>query len=130
MLIQTQDIQQVPNATFNMLREGELEIINKLYDALKAKDIDTIDALYSELIAELETSFAAEEGMMQDAAYSDAGMHTSDHNAIRKKLEKFKKRWDVLKGPTELLGFIEKDFKKWYIQHIAKWDTQAAPQLV
>ena len=49
-----------------------------------------------------------------------------DHDAIRKKLEKFKKRWDVLKGPTELLGFLEKDFKKWYTQHISKWDSQTA----
>ena len=24
------------------------------------------------------------------------------------------------------LGFLEKDFKKWYTQHISKWDTQTA----
>lgn len=130
MFIEKQDIQEVPNATMNMLREEELELVNALHDALKAKDIETTDEVFTKFLAEIETNFQTEESMMEQAGYSDAQMHTNDHNAIRKKLEKFKKRWDVLKGPTELLGFLEKDFKKWYIQHIAKWDTQAAPQLV
>lgn len=130
MLIQPQEIQQVANAMMNLLREGELEIINALHDAIKAKDIDAIDTQYKALVTELDTNFKTEEEMMEAAAYPDAGMHKSDHDLIRKKLDKFLKRWEVLKGPKELQGFLEKDFKKWYTQHIAKWDGQAAPHLV
>ena len=129
MLIQKQEVQQVPNAMMNMLHEDELEVINNFYAAVKSKDIEAIDELFTQLLAEIEAHFNTEEEMMTQVAYSDAQMHKSDHDVIRAKLAKFKKRWDVLKGPTELLGFLEKDFKKWYTQHIAKWDTSAAPHL-
>ncbi|MEA3371561.1 MAG: hemerythrin family protein [Campylobacterota bacterium] len=130
MLIQEQDLQEVANATMNMLHEDELEVINNFYDAVKAKDVEKTDELFPVLIAEIETHFATEEEMMQQSAYADMQMHKNDHDVIRKKLAKFKKRWDVLKGPTEVQGFLEKDFKKWYTQHVAKWDAQAAPHLV
>ena len=129
MLIQEQDVQQVANAMMNMLHEDEMEVINNFYDAVKAKDIEKIDALFAGFLAEIETHFKTEEDMMEQSSYSDAQMHKSDHDVIRKKLEKFHKRWDVLKGPTELLGFLEKDFKKWYTQHISKWDAQTAPHV-
>jgi len=129
MLIQDQDVQQVANAMMNMLHEDELEIINEFHDSVLAKDVEKVDELFPKFLAEIEAHLQTEEEMMTQVAYSDMQMHKSDHDAIRKKLEKFKKRWDVLKGPTELQGFLENDFKKWYTQHIAKWDAQAAPQL-
>ena len=126
MLIQANEVQQVTNEVMNMLHEDEVEIINNFYTAVKDKDIEKVDELFPEFLAEIETHFKTEEDMMEQSSYPDAQMHKSDHDAIRKKLEKFKKRWDVLKGPTELLGFLEKDFKKWYTQHISKWDSQTA----
>lgn len=129
MLIQKQDLQEVANAMMNMLHEDELEVINEFHDAILAKDIDKIDELFPKLLAEIETHFKTEEDMMAQSAYSDMQMHKSDHDLIRKKLAKFKKRWDVLKGPTEVQGFLEKDFKKWYTQHISKWDAQTAPHV-
>lgn len=129
MLIQEHEVQQVANAMMNMLHQDELEVINNFYAAIKSKDIEAADELFGQFLAEVETHFKTEEEMMEQVAYGDAGMHKNDHDAIRKKLEKFKKRWDVLKGPTEIQGFLEKDFKKWYTQHIAKWDSQAAPHL-
>jgi len=129
MLIQKQDVQQVANSMMNMLHEDELEVINEFHDSVVAKDVEKVDELFPKFLAEIEAHFQTEEEMMAQVAYSDTQMHKSDHDAIRKKLEKFKKRWDVLKGPTELQGFLENDFKKWYTQHIAKWDSQAAPQL-
>ena len=129
MLIQEQDIQQVANAMMNMLHEDEMEVINNFYDAVKAKDIEKIDELFKELLAEIETHFKTEEDMMEKSAYSDMQMHKSDHDVMRKKLEKFHKRWEVLKGPKELQGFLEKDFKKWYTQLVSKWDAQTAPHV-
>ena len=129
MLIQKQEVQQVANAMMNMLREDEIELINNFYDAIKAKDIDKIDDLFKDLIAELDTNFKTEEEMMEQNAYHDMQMHKSDHDLIRKKLEKFHKRWEVLKGPKEVQGFLEKDFKKSYTQHVSKWDAQTAPHI-
>lgn len=129
MLIQEQDIQQVANSMMNMLHEDEMEVINDFYAAVKAKDIEKTDELFTQLLAEIETHFKTEEEMMDQVSYADAQMHKNDHDVIRKKLEKFHKRWEVLKGPKEVQGFLEKDFKKWYTQHIAKWDAQAAPHI-
>jgi len=129
MLIQKQDLQQVANAIMNMVHEDELEIINNFHDAVKAKDIEKIDELFKALLVEVEVHFKTEEDMMEQSAYPDMQMHKSDHDVIRKKLEKFHKRWEVLKGPKELQGFLENDFKKWYTQHISKWDAQTAPHV-
>jgi len=129
MLIQEQDIQQVANAMMNMLHEDEMEVINNFYDAVKAKDVEKVDELFPGFLSEIEIHFKTEEEMMDQSGYSDAQMHKSDHDVIRKKLEKFHKRWEVLKGPKELQGFLEKDFKKWYTQHISKWDAQTAPHV-
>jgi hemerythrin len=113
----------------NMLHEDEMEVINNFYDAVKAKDIEKVDELFPGFLSEIEIHFKTEEDMMDQSGYSDAQMHKSDHDVIRKKLEKFHKRWEVLKGPKELQGFLEKDFKKWYTQHISKWDAQTAPHV-
>jgi len=129
MLIQEQDVQQVTNAMMNMLHEDEIELINDFYDAVKAKDIEKIDALYKDLLVEVEAHFKTEEEMMEQSNYADMQMHKSDHDIMRKKLLKFHKRWEVLKGPKELQGFLEKDFKKWYIGHVSKWDAQTAPHV-
>ncbi|MEA1983042.1 MAG: hemerythrin family protein [Campylobacterota bacterium] len=129
MLIQDNDVQQVANAMMNMLHEDEIELINNFHDALKAKDIEKADTLFNDLLVEVETHFKTEEDMMEQSSYADAQMHKNDHDIMRKKLAKFHKRWEVLKGPKEVLGFLEGDFKKWYTQHVAKWDSQAAPTL-
>lgn len=129
MLIQANDVQQVANEMMNMLHEDELELINEFYDTVKAKDIEKIDALFKPLLDEIEAHFKTEEDMMEQRNYPDMQMHKSDHDLIRKKLEKFHKRWEVLKGPKELQGFLEKDFKKWYTQHVSKWDAQTAPHI-
>jgi len=99
MLIQQQDVQQVANAMMNMLHEDELELINNFYDAVKAKDIDKVDELFKLLLVEVEAHFKTEEDMMEQSAYADMHMHKSDHDVMRKNLEKFHKRWEDHKGP-------------------------------
>jgi hemerythrin len=129
MLIQEQDVQKVANDMMNVLHEDEIVLINSFYDAVIAKDIDKIDELFKELMAEIEAHFKTEEEMMQQSAYPDMQMHKRDHDLMREKLKKFHKRWEVLKGPKELQGFLLKDFKKWYTQHVSKWDAQTAPNI-
>ena len=129
MLIQKHEIQQVANEMMNMLHEEELEVINNFHDAVVAKDIDKIDELFKVVLVNIEDQFSTEERMMEDVHYKNLQVHKSDHDIMRKKLDKFHKRWEVLKGPKELKVFLEKDLKKWLIQHIAKWDSQTALNL-
>lgn len=129
MLINEQDIQQVANEVMNMLHEEEIEVINNFYDAVVAKDIEQIDELFKVVLFDVEDHFSTEEDMMQQSNYANFQVHKSDHDTMREKLNKFHKRWEILKGPTELQGFLEKDFKKWLMLHISKWDSETALHL-
>ncbi|MDP3021853.1 MAG: hemerythrin family protein [Sulfuricurvum sp.] len=129
MLIELSEIQQVANEVMNMLHEEEIEIINEFHDAVVAKDIEKIDELFKVVLFDVEDHFKTEEDMMEQNEYSYFQVHKSDHDTMREKLKKFHKRWEILKGPTELQGFLEKDFKSWLKLHISKWDTEMALHL-
>lgn len=129
MLIQKREIPPVANDMMNMLHEDEVEVVNQFHDAVIARDIDKIDELFEEVIADVEVHFATEEAMMEQANYEFATIHKGDHDTMRKKLKDLHERWKVLKGPTEVKGFLEKDFKQWFKLHISKWDSDTAPNI-
>lgn len=129
MLIKPQEIQQVANEVMNMLHDEEIEIINSFYDAVVAKNIEEIDELFKVVLFDVEDHFKTEEDMMEKNNYSSYQVHKNDHDTMREKLKKFHKRWEILKGPTELQGFLEKDFKKWLMLHVSKWDSETALHL-
>ena len=129
MLIQMHEIQQVNNEVMNMLHEEEIEIINSFYEAVIAKDINKIDELFPVVLFDVEDHFKTEEDMMEQANYVNFQTHKSDHDTMREKLKKFHDRWEILKSPKEVQGFLEKDFKRWIILHIGKWDAETALHL-
>jgi len=129
MLIQKREIPPVANDMMNMLHEDEVEVVNRFHDAVLARDIDKIDELFEEVIADVEVHFATEEAMMEQANYEFATIHKGDHDTMRKKLKELHERWKILKGPKEVKGFLEKDFKSWFKLHISKWDSDTAPSL-
>ncbi len=129
MLIQKREIPPVANDMMNMLHEDEVEVVNAFHDAVIARDIDKIDELFEEVIADVEVHFATEEAMMEQANYEFATIHKGDHDIMRKKLKELHERWKILKGPKEVKGFLEKDFKSWFKLHISKWDSDTAPSL-
>ena len=129
MFIENHEIQQVANEVMNMLHEEELEIINSFYDAVIARDIEKIDEIFPVVLFDVEDHFKTEEDMMEQNNYANFQVHKNDHDTMRVKLAKFHKRWEVLKSPNELQGFLEKDFKKWLMLHIAKWDSETALHL-
>ena len=129
MLIQERELQKVSNEIMNMLHEEELEVINNFHDAVITKDIEKIDELFKVLLFDVEDHFKTEEDMMERNEYTHFQVHKNDHDIMRKKLKKFHERWEILKGPKELKTFLEKDFKKWFLLHVSKWDTQTAMYL-
>jgi hemerythrin len=129
MLIQAQEVQQVANEVMNMLHQEEIEVINEFHDAVVAKDIEKVDELFKVVLFNVEDHFKSEEDMMEQNNYSGFQTHKSDHDLMRKKLNKFHKRWEVLKSTKELRDFLEKDFKKWMLLHVSKWDRETALKL-
>ena len=129
MLIQAREIPPVANDMMNMLHEDEVEVVNRFHDAVIARDINKIDELFDEVISDVEVHFATEETMMETANYEFAAIHKGDHDTMRVKLKDLHERWKILKGPKEVKGFLEKDFKSWFKLHISKWDSDTAPSI-
>ena len=129
MLIKKQDVQQVSNAMMNMLHEEEIDIINNFHDAVLAKDIEKIDALFKVVQFDVEDHFTTEEEMMEQSKFYAFTMHKSEHDTIRKKLKKLQEAWEIYKDPKEIQRFLEDEFKHWLVLHISRWDSETAIHL-
>ncbi|MEA1879246.1 MAG: hemerythrin family protein [Campylobacterota bacterium] len=126
MLMPREAVQQVSNAMMNMLHEEEIDIINDFHDAVIAKDIDTIDALFKVVQFDVEDHFSTEEEMMEQGKFYALQMHKSEHDTMRKKLKDVQEDWDKNKNPKAVKTFLEDEFKHWIILHISRWDSETA----
>jgi hemerythrin len=129
MLIAKNDVQQVSNAVMNMLHEEEIEIINSFHDAVLAKDIEKIDDLFEVVKFDIEDHFSTEEEMMEESGFYAAQIHKSEHDTMRKKVKEIEEAWKRNQNPKELQVFLEGEFKKWIVLHVARWDSETAMHL-
>lgn len=126
MLMKAIDVQQVSNAMMNMLHEEEIEIINDFHDAVIAQDKDKIDELFKVVLFDVEDHFSSEEEMMEQSKFYAMQMHKSEHDTMRKKLEKTHEQWQAHKDPQVIKIFLEDEFKHWIVLHISRWDSETA----
>jgi hemerythrin len=126
MLIDPNEIQKVANMFFNAVHEEEVEIINKLYDALKANRIDEADKLMDELLLDIEDHFSTEEAMMKEADFFGYPMHKADHDKMRKEVKAIYDQWKERKDPKKVIDFLENKLVPWLKLHVAQWDSVTA----
>ncbi len=129
MLFDKKDIQLVSNAIMNMLHEEEIEIVNRLHDALSEKESDKITELYELLVYDVEDHFSTEEAMMQESGFYAAEIHKAEHDTMRKKIKVLGESWERNKNPREIQDFLEGEFKHWMVLHVARWDAETAMHL-
>jgi len=126
MLIKKSDVQQVANAMMNMLHDEEIEIVNNFHDAVLAKDIEKIDDLFKVLQYDIEDHFSTEEDMMEESKFYAAQIHKAEHDTMRGKVKDIQEDWDLNKNPVAVQEFLEGEFKKWIVLHVARWDAETA----
>ena len=129
MLIAKNDVQQVSNAMMNMLHEEEIDIVNNFHDAVLAKNITKIDDLFKVLQYDIEDHFSTEEEMMEESGFYAAQIHKAEHDSMRKKVKDIQEHWDMNKDPEAVQEFLEGEFKKWIVLHVARWDAETAMHL-
>ncbi len=129
MLIQKSDVQQVSNAMMNMLHDEEIDIVNDFHDAVVAKDREKIDELFKVLLYDIEDHFSTEEDMMEESKFYAAQIHKAEHDTMRIKVQDLKESWEKNRNPEELQIFLEGEFKKWLVLHVARWDAETAMHL-
>ena len=129
MLIAKNDVQQVSNAMMNMLHEEEIDIVNNFHDAVLAKDIDKITDLFKVLQYDIEDHSSTEEDMMEESGFYAAQIHKAEHDSMRKKVKDIQEDWDKNQNPVAVQTFLEGEFKKWIVLHVARWDAETAMHL-
>lgn len=129
MLFKKTDVQQVSNAMMNILHEEEMDVANNFYDAVLSKDIQKIDELFQVLLYDIEDHFSTEEEMMEESQFYAAQIHKAEHDTMRKKVEQIHKDWSKHKEPKAVQVFLEREFKKWMVLHVARWDSETAMHL-
>ncbi len=129
MLIKKESIPKVANPEMNMIHEEEVELVNKLYDALKEGDIEKSDKLLKEFLESVEAHFSDEEEMMVESGYWARAMHKSEHDTMRQKLKELYEKWEKNKNPEEVIKFLEEEYVPWLNLHISRWDSETAVHL-
>ncbi len=129
MLMRLDEVQQVSNAMMNVLHEEEISVLNDFHDAVIAKDIAKIDELFKVVQFDVEDHFTTEEEMMEESQFYAAQIHKSEHDTMRRKLKDLHTNWEAAKDPKEIQTFLENEFKKWLVLHIARWDSETAMHL-
>ena len=126
MLIRPDEIQKVANMFMNAVHEDEIDLINDLYDSLKANDIDKADKLMEELLVDVEDHFSTEEALMKESDFFGYPMHKADHDRMRKEIKQVYDRWKQDKDPKKVIDFLENKFVPWLKLHVAQWDSVTA----
>jgi len=129
MLFDKTEVQLVSNAMMNMLHEEEMDVVNDFHDAVLAKDIDKITELFEVLLFDVEDHFSTEEDMMEESGFYAAQIHKAEHDSMRKKVKDIEEDWDNNKNPEAVQTFLEGEFKKWIVLHVARWDAETAMHL-
>ena len=129
MLFEKNDVQMVANAMMNMLHQEEMKVVNAFYDAVVAKDIPKIDELFEVVLYDIEDHFSTEEEMMEEGGFYAADIHKQEHDTMRKKVKEVYEEWKENKDPKSVQIFLEEEFKKWMMLHVARWDSETAMHL-
>ncbi len=129
MLIKKDAIPKVSNEVMNIIHSVEIDLVNKLYEAVLENDVKKVDKLLKEFIQEVEEHFSEEEEMMLESGYWGRNMHKAEHDTMREKLEKLKIDWEKDKNTEKIKEFLENEYSPWLNLHISRWDAETAMYL-
>jgi hemerythrin len=105
-----------------------VELINKLYTGLAAKDNTVaVEQVLDELVNYTRVHFAVEECLMRLFAYPDYDAHKQTHDNLVERVGQFQSQYKSgdHKVGMDLLLFL----KEWLLHHISKVDKHYAPHL-
>jgi hemerythrin len=130
MLIKEDEIPKVALNDMNKVHEVEIEIVNKLYDAIvENKDIAEISKYFDEFLNDVINHFTFEQGLMEKYNFFAYPIHRAEHDRVLyelKSLEKMlKERGDI----KTVKDYLENVFKPWIINHVQTMDTVTAMYL-
>ena len=67
--------------------------------------------------------------MMEESQFYAYMIHKTEHDTMRGKLKDLQEAWDKNKNPQAVKVFLEDEFKRWIVLHVARWDSETAMHL-
>jgi len=130
MLIKENEIPRVALNDMNNVHAVEIEIVNKLYDAIvKNEDAAEILKYFDEFLDDVINHFTFEQGLMEKYNFFAYPVHRAEHDRVLyelKSLEKILKEKGDIKTVKD---YLENVFKPWIINHVQTMDTVTAMYL-
>jgi hemerythrin len=126
-MISKENLPRVSLDDMNLIHYEEVEIINRLLQALESEaEVPTITTIVEELLNHMQIHFDYEESLLKNRGFSMFDIHRNDHNRIMGETRMAYMNWRNFKDRESLKEFIEEDFIGWLNLHIQAMDSVAA----
>jgi hemerythrin-like metal-binding domain len=130
MLIKENEIPRVALNDMNKVHDVEIEIVNKLYDAImKNEDIAEILKYFDEFLNDVINHFTFEQGLMEKYNFFAYPMHRAEHDRVLHELKSLEKMLKEKGDIKTVKDYLENVFKPWIINHVQTMDTVTAMYL-
>jgi hemerythrin len=130
MLIKENEIPRVALNDMNKVHDVEIEIVNKLYDAIvKNEDIAEILKYFDEFLNDVINHFTFEQGLMEKYNFFAYPIHRAEHERVLYELKSLEKILKEKGDMKTVKDYLENVFKPWIINHVQTMDTVTAMYL-
>jgi hemerythrin len=130
MLIKENEIPRVALNDMNKVHDVEIEIVNKLYDAIvKKEDTAEISKYFDEFLNDVVNHFTFEQGLMEKYNFFAYPIHRMEHDRVLYELKSIEKMLKEKGDIKTVKDYLENVFKPWIINHVQTMDTVTAMYL-
>jgi hemerythrin len=127
MLIKENEIPRVALNDMNEVHDVEIEIVNKLYNAIvENEDIAEILKYFNEFLNDIINHFTFEQGLMEKYNFFAYPIHRTEHDRVMYELKSLEKMLKEKGDIKTVKDYLENVFKPWIINHVQTMDTVTA----
>jgi len=133
MLISKNDLPVVDMEFMNDVHYEDVDIINDLFELIKAYDNDAtqsnkdaLNAKYQEWIDHTKDHFHGEEVLMVEKGFPPYPMHKGEHDKALHEMQEIFERWQSSGDVSVLKIYFIEVLPTWLVNHIASMDMVTA----
>ena len=122
-VLEFKDVPQVAMDAMNDVHREELNIVNDLYEALLANDLEKTTQLCEQWLEHTKAHFDRENTMMEKYGFPAYHCHHGEHVEALQVLESIINNWKDSNDLVKLTAYVRNTWPKWYVNHISTMDT-------
>ncbi|NPB05853.1 MAG: hemerythrin family protein [Aquificae bacterium] len=130
MLLEKDRLPLVVFSPMNEVHLRELEVLNDLYEAAKKGNPERTAELLEAFLADVESHFSFEEGLMEKTRFFAYPVHKAEHDRIRDELNRLRKEWEERRDPSAVAEYLKTRFVPWLLEHLQTMDAVTAQYLL